>query len=95
MRDEDFGVLDTPVTCLDPSDGKLSHLIGLNLDRARCLKRLADILGPEHPVTPRLRNLARSHRAAGLPGVCSGHWAGDHWLATFAVRLLTRPVPVA
>jgi hypothetical protein len=32
---------------------------------------------------------ADAHLAAGLAGVASGDYAGDHWLATFAVLALT------
>ncbi len=32
---------------------------------------------------------ADAHRAAGMAGVSSGEYVGDHWLATFAVLALT------
>ena len=65
-----------PVTSPDPSDPKFSHLDGLNLSRAWMLKRIA----PE---------LAEEHAAAGLAAVTGVHYEGSHWLATFAVFLLT------
>ncbi len=37
---------------------------------------------------PRMRRRT-THLAAGLEGVASGDYAGDHWLATFAVLALT------
>lgn len=74
-----------PAACVDPSDGKLAHLTGLNLERARVLNSIA-----ERFEVPALRAAADAHRQAGLAGVRTGHYAGEHWLATFAVRLLTQ-----
>ena len=31
---------------------------------------------------------AREHLHSTLPEVASGHYEGEHWLATFAVRML-------
>lgn len=90
LWDGDFGALATPAVCPDPADGKLAHLIGLNLDRARGLRRLLGHVGTDHPAAGRIGELAEIHRKEGLAEVCSGHYAGDHWLATFAVRLLTQ-----
>ena len=36
---------------------------------------------------------AERHAAAALPHVASGDFAGEHWLASFAVLLLATPVP--
>jgi hypothetical protein len=38
--------------------------------------------------TPLLESAAR-HAGAGLKHVASGDYAGEHWLASFAVYLLT------
>jgi Protein of unknown function (DUF2891) len=65
-----------PVISPDPSDPKFSHLDGLNLSRAWMLRGIA----PE---------LAEQHAAAGLAAVTGEHYEGAHWLATFAVYLLT------
>ena len=66
-----------PVTSPDPADPKFSHLDGLNLSRAWMLRRI----GRE--------DLAELHAAAGLAAVTGEHYEGAHWLATFAVYLLT------
>ncbi len=83
-----LGALERPTICPDDSDGKLAHLHGLNLERARGLKRLAEALS-EHPkAQSALRDASETHEQAGLQGVLTGEYAGEHWLATFAVRLL-------
>jgi hypothetical protein len=67
-----------PVVSPDPSDPKFSHLDGLNLSRAWMLR---GIDGKEE--------LADEHARAGLAAVTGEHYEGAHWLATFAVYLLT------
>ena len=81
----------TPVTVSDRSDGKLVHLDGLNLSRAWCMRSIAAALSPEDPVAETLNNSARLHATAGLAHVASGNYEGEHWLATFAVHLLSTP----
>lgn len=78
-----------PVTCVDPSSGKLSHWDGLNLSRAWMLEGLAAAV-PESSARAALRVQMRSHLLAGLPGVDGSFYAGAHWLVSFAVYLLTR-----
>ncbi|MBL0055680.1 MAG: DUF2891 domain-containing protein [Chitinophagaceae bacterium] len=68
----------------DRTDGKLVHLDGLNLSRAWCLKGIAAVTGNKH-----LLQLANEHLEAALPQVASGDYAGEHWLASFAVYALT------
>jgi hypothetical protein len=79
----------TPVTTPDPSDGHLAHLDGLNLSRAWMLEGIASALPPGGPRTI-LENAADRHRAAGLAGLAGEHYAGTHWLGSFAVYLVTR-----
>ncbi len=68
----------------DRSDGKLVHLDGLNLSRAWCLKGIAAAINNQH-----LLEIANQHLTAALPQVASGDYAGEHWLASFAVYALT------
>lgn len=75
-----------PATVSDRSDGKIAHLDGLNLSRAWAFRSIAGALGP-HSAAPRLRLLADRHLAAALPHV-AGDYAGEHWLATFALLAL-------
>ncbi len=75
----------TPATVTDRSDGKIAHLDGLNLSRAWCWRIIAATLGG--PVAPVLRAAAATHLQAGLPHI-SGDYAGEHWLASFALLAL-------
>lgn len=74
----------------DRADGKLAHIDGLNLSRAWMLEGIAVSL----PATDRRRQAllasAAEHSEAGVAGVSDEHYAGSHWLASFAVYLLTR-----
>jgi hypothetical protein len=78
-----------PVSSPDPADGKLSHLTGLNLSRAWMLEGIAHALG-DHAARAGLEAAAERHRAAGLAEVSGDHYAGSHWLGSFAVYLITR-----
>src|SRR6267378_2644003 len=73
-----------PVQVSDRNDGQLAHLDGLNLSRAWCYFSLARAL-PDRAI---LRQAAVRHLEAGLSHVASGSYAGEHWLATFAVYAL-------
>lgn len=70
----------------DRTDGKLVHLDGLNLSRAWCLYNIARHAGSNEAS---IRGLAKRHLEAALPNVASGNYAGEHWLASFAVYALT------
>lgn len=76
--------LANPVAAGDRADGQLAHLDGLNLSRAWCFFNLARAL-PEKPL---LQEAAQRHLEAGLALVASGEYAGEHWLASFAVQAL-------
>jgi hypothetical protein len=82
------GVGLTPVEPVDRADGKLVHFDGLNFSRAWMLRNLATALPPTDLRRPRLRRLAEEHGAAGLRGLDSAHYAGTHWLGTFATYWL-------
>jgi hypothetical protein len=83
----------TPATVSDRTDPKLVHLDGLNLSRAWCMRNIAAALSPEDPVTQNLNDSALLHATDGLSHVASGNYEGEHWLATFAVHLLSTPAP--
>ncbi|MEL6105495.1 MAG: DUF2891 domain-containing protein [Planctomycetota bacterium] len=74
-----------PVEVSDLTDGKIVHLAGLNLNRAWCLQSIALSLRQDHALRPKLLKSANRHLQAGLAYVNSGNYAGDHWLATFAL----------
>ncbi len=74
----------------DRADGKLSHIDGLNLARAWMLEGLAAGLPEDDGRREALQASANEHAEAGLAGVSDEHYAGGHWLASFAVYLLTQ-----
>lgn len=74
----------------DRSDGKLVHLDGLNLSRAWMLEGIASGLPAADPRRAAFVAAGRAHATAGLDAVSDAHYAGSHWLGTFAVYLTTR-----
>jgi len=82
-----------PATVTDRSDPKLVHLDGLNLSRAWCMRSIANALPRTDPARKVLAKSARAHSIDALAHVASGDYAGEHWLASFAVYLLSTPEP--
>jgi hypothetical protein len=74
----------------DRRDGKLAHLDGLNLSRAWMLEGIASGLEKGNLRRASLQAAAKAHAAAGLASVTGEHYEGGHWLASFAVYLLTQ-----
>ena len=72
-----LGPLAAPPKVLDHADAKQSHLDGLCLSRAWCFKHLG------------FEKLVRLHLESGLPHVVGGNYAGEHWLASFALLALS------
>ena len=79
-----------PVEVSDVTDGKIVHLAGLDLSRAWCLQGIASALPDQDPRKQVLLEAAAAHAAVGFRYVFSGHYEGEHWLATFAVYALTK-----
>ncbi len=75
----------TPAFVSDRSDGKIAHLDGTNLSRAWCWRGIAPALEPD--LAALARATAGAHLDASLPHV-AGDYAGEHWLATFALLAL-------
>ncbi len=75
----------TPAQVSDRSDGKIVHLDGLNLSRAWCWRSIAAAL--DEPIRAIAMAAAARHLAASLPHV-AGDYAGEHWLASFALLAL-------
>ena len=82
-----------PATVTDRTDPKLVHLDGLNLSRAWCMRSIASALPANDPARKMLASSAREHASDALAHVASGDYAGEHWLASFAVYLLSTPEP--
>jgi hypothetical protein len=82
-----------PAVVTDRSDPKLVHLDGLNLSRAWCMGSIANALPRSDPARAVLTKAAARHARDALAHVASGDYAGEHWLASFAVFLLSTPSP--
>src|SRR5262249_52593478 len=83
----------TPAEVTDRSDPQLVHLDGLNLSRAWCMRGIGAALPKGDPARTALADAAGRHAEAGLAHIASGEYTGEHWLASFAVYLLSTPVP--
>lgn len=73
----DLGPLAQVPRVTDHADVKQSHLDGLCLSRAWCFVHLGK------------REAAQRHLEAGMPHVMGGDYAGEHWLASFALLALS------
>jgi hypothetical protein len=78
-----------PAVVSDPSDGQIAHLHGLNASRAWCWRRIAESLPAADPRIEPALAAARRHAGAALPHVVGDHYNVEHWLAAYAVLLLT------
>jgi Protein of unknown function (DUF2891) len=78
-----------PAKVSDRTDPQIVHLDGLNLSRAWCLRNLAATFPADDSARKQLSESAAQHADAALRHVASGDYAGEHWLASFAVYLLT------
>jgi hypothetical protein len=83
----------SPAIVTDRSDPKLVHLDGLNLSRAWCMRNVVAALPASDPARKILAASAARHAEAALPHVSSGDYAGEHWLASFGVFMLSTPTP--
>jgi len=90
LRAGDLGNWGRAAEVTDPTDGRLIHLAGLNLNRAWALSGVRSVLPPGDARRETFDAAIRVHEEAGLRHVFSGHYEGEHWLATFAVYHLTR-----
>lgn len=79
-----------PTYVTDFTDGRLYHLAGLNLSRAWMLEGILLQLPPSDPRRGPFTTLAAKLRQAGLESIKSEHYAGGHWLGSFAVYLVSR-----
>jgi hypothetical protein len=77
-----------PVDVSDRSDGKIAHLDGLNLSRAWCWRSIASSWDGSDPRRAIAFAAAEEHLGASLPHV-AGDYAGEHWLATYALLAMS------
>ena len=71
--------------------GAKSHLIGLSFVRAAALKRLAAALPPGDRRRAAYTSFARLQGKRGFETMYEADYSGTHWLASFAVDMLTAP----
>jgi hypothetical protein len=79
----------TPALVSDRSDGQIVHLDGLNLSRAWCMWGIASALPTDDRRRTILIDAAERHARAGLVGVGSGDYMGEHWLGSFALYMFS------
>ncbi len=68
----------------DRSDGKLVHLDGLNFSRAWSIYGACQVLGKDFAMF----DVAEQHMNYSLGKIKDGDYAGEHWLASFALYAL-------
>lgn len=78
-----------PAVVSDLADGQLAHLAGLNLSRAWSMIAITGRLEPGDARVAVLIESADRHATASLGYVVGGVYMVEHWLAAFAVGLLT------
>lgn len=78
-----------PAEVTDPRDGQGAHLHGLNLYRAHVFGLLAELLPGDDPRVAVLQAARERHAAASLPAISGAGWMVEHWLAAYAVLLLS------
>ncbi len=89
LRAGDLGNWAKAAEVSDLTDARIVHLVGLNLSRAWTLRGVASALAPDDPRRAAIEAASKVHEAAGLRHVFSGNYEGEHWLATFAVYLVS------
>jgi hypothetical protein len=73
----------------DRSDMQIVHLDGLTLSRAWCMKGIAGDLPKNNKTGSLFEKTSKQFLQVALPNVTSGSYAGEHWLASFAVYALS------
>jgi len=80
-----------PAQVTDRTDPQIVHLDGLNLSRAWCMRNIAAALPNDDPARKSLAEAANCHALSAIQHVASGDYVGEHWLASFAVYMLSTP----
>ena len=78
-----------PAIVSDPSDGQIAHMHGLNLSRAYCMRLMIDALPSDDPRVLSLARAIVAHADASLPHVVGSDYMVEHWLAAYALLLLS------
>ena len=88
-----FVRLRDPVHARDRKDPRIGHLIGLSLHRAAAYRGVASALAPDDARRDVFARLSARHRDDGLAEMSDSGYGGEHWLASFAIYLLTDAGP--
>jgi len=78
-----------PQPVVDPSNGQLAHIAGLNMSRAWMAEGVASVLPSDHRLHNELTDLARRHRLEGYEAALHPDYMVSHWAPTFVVYLMT------
>lgn len=89
FSDDQYSNLTQPAIVSDRSDPKGVHLDGLNLSRAWCMLGISNALSKDDPVREKLKTAVNVHATSALNNVATGSYEGEHWLASFAVYMLS------
>ena len=79
----------SPPLVLDPKDPGIGHLIGLMFHRAWTMNQLASVLPSSDERGDVFTRLAAIHARAGYDIMFDSGYGGEHWLATFAVYMMS------
>ncbi len=78
-----------PAIVSDASDPQIAHLHGLNLSRAWGMRRIVEVLPAGDSRALVLEAAIRRHTEASLGAAVGSDYMVEHWLAAYAVLLLT------
>ncbi len=78
-----------PQPVVDPSDGQLAHIAGLNMSRAWMAEGVASALPEGHRLRGELMELAKLHRQEGFEVALHPDYMVSHWAPTFVIYLMT------
>ncbi len=82
----------TPAIVSDASDPYIARLHGLNASRAWCWQRITESLPQGDRRIERAMEAAAPHAQAALPHVAGEDYMVEHWLACYAVLMLSSRV---
>ncbi len=91
--DPGFQAVAVPPEVRDLTDPKIGHLIGLMFQRSWAAREVARALASGAPLRAPLLALAQRHGRRGLELLFDSGYGGEHWLASFALYLLTNTGP--
>ena len=89
MSGRQFAAVLRPPRVLDKKDPRIGHLIGLSLQRAWTMQGVASALAAGDARATLLRRASALHREDALGQMFSSGYGGAHWLASFAMFLLS------